>query len=195
MESIYELKDLHIDLDLDNYYFFKNGLTDLEIDKIFDISKKYIFQNGKINKQLNTSYRNSKIKWIPQNDETKWLYNKIRNFVKEANSISWNFDLIGFGEDIQIGEYNSKDKGHYDWHLDIGKNSINRKISISIQLSDPNDYEGGELEFKIGKNIIKAPKEKGTVILFPSYLLHRVTSVIKGKRVSLVLWISGPPFK
>ena len=74
-------------------------------------------------------------------------------------------------------------------------NLVKEKISISIQLSDENEYEGGELEFKTGMNNITAPKNFNSVLLFPSYLIHRVKPVTKGTRRSLVLWISGPKFK
>ena len=96
----------------------------------------------------------------PINEETKWLYNKIAKQVREANKI-WGFDIIGFGEDIQIGTYTAENTGHYDWHLDIGKDSNFRKISVSDQLSDPNDYQGGELQFYTKRKITIAPKEKG----------------------------------
>jgi PKHD-type hydroxylase len=70
-----------------------------------------------------------------------------------------------------------------------------RKISITVQLSDPNDYEGGVLELNVGNTIVQMPKEKGCAVLFPSYILHRVTPVTKGIRKSLVLWVGGTTFK
>ena len=77
----------------------------------------------------------------------------------------------------------------------MGKNSNWRKISISVQLDDENDYMGGDLQFYTKQTLTNAPRKKGTVIMFPSYLLHRVTPVVKGVRHSLVTWISGPPFR
>jgi len=80
--------------------------------------------------------------------------------------------------------------------MDIGKGKYSkRKISITVQLSDPDEYEGGDFEFLIGKEIIKLPRKKGCAIVFPSYFLHRVTPVTKGTRKSLVLWGSGQPFR
>ena len=70
-----------------------------------------------------------------------------------------------------------------------------RKLSITVQLSDATEYEGGELQFMVNQNIITAPKEKGTAIIFPSFCLHRVTPVIKGSRKSIVGWIAGPPYR
>ena len=107
----------------------------------------------------------------------------------------WNFDIVGFGEGLQVGTYISDNNGHYDWHIDCDSSTSFRKISMSIQLSDPNDYEGGELQLFTKKTITTLPKDKGTIIFFPSFLLHRVTPVTKGKRISLVAWITGPQFK
>ena len=70
-----------------------------------------------------------------------------------------------------------------------------RKISITVQLSDPSEYEGGDLQIKINAGQSDTPKGLGNVVIFPSYLLHRVTPVTKGLRRSLVLWITGPAFK
>jgi PKHD-type hydroxylase len=80
--------------------------------------------------------------------------------------------------------------------MDIGHGSGSlRKISVVIQLSDPTEYEGGELQVMNGEEPYRVcNKEKGSLIMFPSFLLHRVTPVTKGCRRSLVLWISGPPF-
>ncbi|MFT7073376.1 MAG: PKHD-type hydroxylase [Patiriisocius sp.] len=66
---------------------------------------------------------------------------------------------------------------------------------MTIQLSDPNDYEGGDLRFMINKEIVNAPKEKGTIIIFPSFIMHRVTPITKGTRQSIVGWVSGPPYR
>ena len=83
-----------------------------------------------------------------------------------------------------------------DYHLDIdGSYGVQRKISIVVQLSDQEDYEGGELELKTSKNSYVADKSKGSILLFPSFCLHKVRPVTKGKRNSLVLWVSGMPFK
>ncbi len=197
MQSIYNTRDLNRNknLDLTNYHYYKEYFTDEDIDKILKLSEKYPFVDGKVPTVVDTTYRSSKIKWLPNNSETKWLYDKIAHLAKKSNDQLWNFDIIGLGEHIQFGEYSAEQSGKYEWHVDIGKNNLHRKISISIQLSDPTTYDGGDLEFFKSRNIIKAPKEKGTAILFPSFILHRVTEITKGTRKSLVIWISGPPLK
>jgi PKHD-type hydroxylase len=84
---------------------------------------------------------------------------------------------------------------HYEWHIDRGMQTGTRKLSLSLQLSDPDDYEGGDLEMWFGGEPTKASRERGMMTFFPSYVMHRVTPVTKGVRYSLVCWISGPPFK
>ena len=180
--------------DFGNYYYFENALCDEEIEVIKNIAKNYPMQSGTAGGKVRQGYRKSKICWLPKNEETLWLYEKVGDMVKKANKI-WGFDITGFGEDFQFGEYNSQDNGYYDWHLDLGPESIWRKISLSIQLTDPKTYEGGDLQFHKSQNYTTAPKEKGTIILFPSYLCHRVTPVTKGVRHSLVTWITGPPYR
>lgn len=180
--------------DFGNYYYFKNALCDQEIEVIKSIAENYPMQSGTAGGKVRQGYRKSKICWLPKNEETSWLYEKVGDMVKKANKI-WGFDVTGFGEDFQFGEYNSEDNGYYDWHLDLGPESIWRKISLSIQLTDPETYEGGDLQFHKSQNYVTAPKEKGTIILFPSYLCHRVTPVTKGVRHSLVTWITGPPYR
>ena len=182
-------------LDYDNYYFFRSAFDDNEIELIKKISNQFPQENATIAQTgIHPEYRNSKISWIPYNQNTHWLYQKLGTLAKKANQI-WQFDITGFGEKLQYGEYNSNDKGHYDWHIDIGTHQPYRKISMSIQLTHTDNYTGGELQFHTAKRIKIAPKDKGTVIFFPSYLCHQITPVTQGKRYSLVTWITGPPFK
>lgn len=109
---------------------------------------------------------------------------------KEAG---WNFDITEF-EKIQVGKY--EEGGHYDWHIDSfvpDKDKKQRKLSAVAFLSDPNSYEGGVFEFKIALLPEKMPK--GTIIVFPSVLEHRVTAVDSGTRYTAACWASGPAFK
>jgi PKHD-type hydroxylase len=88
------------------------------------------------------------------------------------------------------------DGDFFNWHLDFGAGEISaRKLSMTIQLSDPDEYEGGDLQFMINEKIVTAPREKGTLIIFPSFMIHRVTPIIRGTRQSIVGWVSGPPFR
>ena len=98
-------------------------------------------------------------------------------------------------ESIQYTEYYGTNEGGYEWHMDCGEKIQNqRKISVTVQLSDSNEYEGGDLEFNIGRKIT-AQREKGVAVIFPSFYLHRVTPVTSGIRKSFVLWVGGEPYK
>ena len=150
-----------------NYYYFDRVFSDEEINNILEISKKYNTENGTVSNEIDYNYRKSKITWIPQTEETKDIYQKIYELVKKANDKMWNFNLSHFKEDLQLGEYVEGE--HYDWHMDVGTNCSTRKLSVSIQLSDPEEYEGGELNFYLNRHTSKAPKNKGTMIIFPSF--------------------------
>lgn len=200
---------------LNNYYFFRGGLSTDDIDRmtkqlytelhipelqgqfknVLDTITEKLHE-GNVSGVIDKTYRDSRIHWIPKNNDWEWLYSKIGNFVFRANETMWNFDISFMNEQIQYTEYDADYSGKYDWHVDFGAGiSSMRKIAIVIQLSDPNEYEGGELQFYTTKNLTIAPKDKGTVICFPTYFLHRVTPLAKGKRRSLVLWVSGTPFR
>jgi PKHD-type hydroxylase len=79
--------------------------------------------------------------------------------------------------------------------MDLGPSIANRKLSMVLQLSDPKDYEGGDLQINTGGVISTVPKEKGTISFFPSYLLHRVTPTLSGTRISLVTWLGGNTYR
>jgi PKHD-type hydroxylase len=180
---------------LDNYYFFPKVLSDEEIEAIMEIARDAPEVAGKIGYGVNdVTYRNSVIKWLHHNEKTKKIYERLNDLAVCANQRTWKFNITNVFESLQFTEYSADVQGHYDWHMDVGNNNSTRKLSMSIQLTDPAEYEGGNLEFMKGRNPNIAPREKGTVIFFPSYLLHRVTPVTRGKRNSLVLWYHGPTF-
>jgi|688.fasta_scaffold452724_2 PKHD-type hydroxylase len=189
-----------------DYYWFEKGFSNVEIRNVLRISKLYDFQEALTQSEIEFNdskkeenpIRKSNIKWMaPEADKTEWLYYKLMQQALEANFNYWKFDLSCVKDAIQYTEYNGEEGGGYDWHLDVGPAPLNhRKISITVQLSDPDDYEGGDLEIWAGgKEPIKAPKQKGAVVMFPSYLMHRITPVTKGVRKSLVLWVGGNTFK
>jgi PKHD-type hydroxylase len=150
--------------------------------------------------------RNSNIVWL--ND--KWIYDIIHPFVHMANkNAGWNFDW-DFSEDCQFTIY-KKDQ-HYSWHPDSSEtplvsenknlNGKIRKLSVTLSLSDPNTYKGGELEFHARQNrhcddyyTCDPIKPKGSIAVFPSFVWHRVKPVTEGTRHSLVVWNLGYPFK
>lgn len=139
--------------------------------------------------------RITRVAWIAHSSETALFYEKVAEVVRHLNANFYHFDVTGL-ENFQYTLYHGSEGGHYDWHIDYGgHNPRPRKISISIQLSEPQAYEGCELHLKAGNRIDIAPKKRGTIIAFPSFFLHRVTPVTAGTRKSLVVWAAGTPFR
>ena len=186
------------EVDLLNWYWFERGFSIDEINRTLELTAKFNYEEAVTfgTDSPNDEIRKSRLKWINNSHmDAKWLYSKVLDLVKTANSNLWNFDLISSPESIQYTEYH-EGGGHYGYHVDIGPGSAShRKVSLVVQLSDPSEYEGGEFEILRGMNPEKLPNNQGAVLLFPSYLLHRVTPVTKGVRRSLVLWVGGSAFR
>lgn len=133
--------------------------------------------------------------WMEASAESKWIYDRIQGVTRALNDRVYQFAISGFSEHLQYSIYHGTEGGHYDWHVDQGPLRTRRKLSISVQLSDASQYEGCDLQFYAGNQIETAPRERGTVIAFPSYVLHRVTPCTKGTRKAIVAWTTGPQFK
>ncbi len=149
------------------------------------------------------SIRRSSTAWIVPDDDTWWIYEKLAAVAEKANR-RYGFDLDGFGEDLQFTTYGERG-AFYSWHQDgLDGNVSGRKLSLVVQLSDPEDYDGAELQFfdvaeDYDANELAAftelTRERGTVVAFPSFEYHRVLPLRRGARRSLVAWVSGPPFR
>lgn len=133
------------------------------------------------------SSRSSSISFIPPNPDDAWVFDRLRMVAAQANQ-KFGFNLKGFDEGMQLGRYTTGD--FYHWHADLGADvSAFRKLSLVVQLSAPAEYDGGELEFFPAT--ITAPRDRGTIIVFPSYIPHRVLPVTRGVRWSIASWIAG----
>jgi len=179
------------------YVFVENAFSKTECEKIIEIGKSNSLIESKIGDTKTRNIkeiRDSNISWINPTENTNWMYKKISDIILQVNASVFNYDLFGIGESIQFTEYNSPG-GKYDIHHDCMENYLPRKLSFSLQLTDPKNYSGGDLKLHYGGEPVVAPKKQGTVILFPSYNLHEVTPVTKGTRHSLVAWVTGPNFK
>jgi PKHD-type hydroxylase len=143
---------------------------------------------------LDLKKRKTTIAWALAGSD---VFNTVYDYMQAANDhAGWYYDISGI-EPVQIGEY--VDGGYYDWHSDMDSpcmEGFQRKLSCSLQLSDSDDYDGGDLilENSEGKQFV-APRQKGSVIVFPAFLKHKVTPVTKGVRYSAVAWMRGPAFK
>jgi PKHD-type hydroxylase len=176
-----------------NYYYYTNAFTLEELDTIKTIGNSYPKQSAEVgggeDSQV-SDYRKSEISWIPEEPNNQWLYDKIAQYAISANKEMWNFDIWGYHDALQFTNYYG-DGGHYDWHADLGPGISNRKLSVVLQLSDPKDYVGGELQMNTGGGITSVAKEYGSLCFFPSFVLHRVTPLTSGTRTSLVTWLCG----
>jgi len=173
--------------------------------KIVEMAMTLPVVNGQIGEETtvtDSKMRRSSIRWIPRFDLRFFpLCGNLELLFREGNRHAFGFDLTAF-HSIQFTEYYATNEGFYDWHQDATWTSpllVRRKLSLVVQLSDPADYEGGRLEFK-KEDCGETPKPEtilpqGTVIVFPSFLHHRVTPVTSGTRYSLVTWIEGPSFR
>jgi PKHD-type hydroxylase len=179
---------------LQTWAYWDSAFTPEECKKIIEIGNKKKLIQGTILHGTTSSMRDSKIAWLYPTEELNWVYTRISQIIYDLNKKYFNFELYGFIEGFQFTHYQQPD-GKYKKHVDRGLNAFIRKLSLSVQLSDPSSYEGGELLLHEEENPIIVPKEQGKLITFPSYIMHEVKPVTKGERYSLVAWITGPSFK
>jgi PKHD-type hydroxylase len=130
-------------------------------------------------------------KGINYNQNNIWMFHKILQIGIEANKAYYNFAITNL-QGTRVNEY--RENEFIDWHVDIGnKETSTRKISIVLLLSDEKDFDGGQLKWNPAPAAF--PQEQGTVIVFPSYIIHKVEPITRGRRFSLVTWFHGPPFR
>jgi PKHD-type hydroxylase len=180
------------------FAYATNCFSREEIEKIIRIGETNFSGKAELeNGMSNSSIRNCLISWIEPNEETTDIFRKMSNIITSLNDQFYKYDLTEM-ESFQFTTYSDKTEDFYKSHSDDGyKFNLFRKLSVSVQLSDPEEYSGGELVFY--RNTLTectiAPKEIGTVIVFPSFVIHEVKKITSGTRKSLVTWVNGPRFK
>ena len=181
---------------LEPFVWLENTFNEQELDWLQDHAKK-ANQNGQLGGgAVNSNIRRSQISWMENNKDSNWIYHKLAHAVSSINSKFYRFDLTGFGESLQFTNYDQSEHGMYRWHQDFGTlQTSNRKLSVVVQLTDPSEYEGGNLQLMTNGQPMNVRKERGLLVAFPSWQVHQVTPVTQGSRQSLVMWISGPAFK
>ena len=200
------------------YWYFQSVIPKRICDEIVRYGKEQdkeiaLTGNSEKNNLTNSELKNiqkkrkSDVVWMSD----KWIYKEIQPYIHQANtSAEWNYEWDG-AEACQFTEY--KQGQVYDRHCDSYIEPYNhpedpnthgklRKLSMTISLTDPQEYKGGDLEFDFRNQdeasqprICKEIRPKGSIIVFPSFVWHRVTPVTKGTRHSLVCWNLGYPFK
>ena len=166
-----------------------------ELDYLQNIAKN-AFEQAEVGGVhfVNERVRRSSVNWVEKNQENYCVFEKLSEVVSNINRDYYGFDLLGFSEKLQLTNYSSQNQGTYTWHQDFNAD-CSRKLSLVLQLSEPSDYEGGNLQILTNSNARNVERERGLIALFPSWTLHQVTPVIKGSRQTLVTWICGAPFK
>ncbi len=172
-----------------------DGFMPHEVDRILDLwdadKKEKATVTG--DEPYRDEQRRSSVMFLEPTEETQWIYNRIAELGTAINAQRYGFDLQGFLQPLQLAEYGAGE--YFDWHLDFtGGPGSHRKLSVTVQLSDEDAYEGGDLQFQVNE-VETAPRRKGTVVVFPSFIQHRVTEVTSGTRHSIVGWLSGPPYR
>lgn len=188
------------------YAYYNNVFSDEEIQEIIRIGQSSGLTKGTIKGEhvdpeketKNYVIRNSDISWLSPSSETEFIFRRLSDIINTLNDEYYQYDLDMI-ESVQYTEYDSSNQGHYIAHIDTGHSGMiaKRKLSVSLQLSDENEYEGGELILYTNRldEPCVAPRTKGTMTVFNSMTLHEVKPVTKGNRKALVAWVLGPKFR
>ena len=172
----------------DIWQWQKGEIPDEMCDCIVNSIDNTLYQKGTTGNNNKLLARNVNIQFI----NITWINALLCGYIRYANSLNFHYNLSD--EDKELAQISKYSVGEfYGEHRDFGTNdnSITRKLSLTVQLSDEDSYEGGDLIFFNGSIKDKAPRGKGSVIVFDSRLFHEITPVIKGTRYSLVKWYHG----
>lgn len=143
--------------------------------------------------QIVANVRRTRICWLDRETD-RWAYDLVWTIAGTVNQLL-RYDIASVPEEIQLARYDAGESGFFTWHADTVPSDMTRKISISIPLNEPSEYEGGIFEINQGSGVAQVPQEPGVPIIFPSWLIHRVTPVTRGARYSMVAWIRGPNWR
>ena len=192
-EPKFENSAWNFEIDQTHFYAsWNNAFSKLECETIINTAKNKGLITGTTREESNV--RDSKISWLYPTDNLDWVFRRVTDITLNLNEKFFKFDLFGLNEGLQFTNYKAP-SGKYGKHVDRGINTPVRKLSISIQLTNPEEYEGGELYLYDEDKGTLMEKAQGTLILFPSYVLHEVMPVTKGERNSLVTWVTGKQLK
>ena len=182
---------------IEPFAWWEGAFTEQELDWLQQKAKEAKEEGliGTEKGRVDNKIRRSELNWLDKNQECAWVFDRLAHVASSLNADYFGFDLTGFGESLQLTNYHEARQGMYTWHQDFGSSGVSRKLSMVLQLSDPNEYEGGELQILTRKESTSIQKKRGLITVFPAWTLHQVTPVTRGTRQTLVAWISGPPFK
>ena len=191
------------------YCYWDNAFTNDELDLIETYCMQFETEIAKTNNNnlaVIHNIRKSKVKFLDkiEDSEMSFVFDRLNSVIDKINEDYYNFDLNGYDR-IQYTEYNGNDTGQYGYHIDMHTGNCydihrgeTRKLSLSLILSEPSSYDGGEFTIKLNENNITdilVEQKRGRIILFPSFFMHKVHPVRRGIRKSMVVWVEGPKFK
>lgn len=182
---------------IEPYAWWEGAFSEKELNWLQEQAKNADTQaqiGGAKDEESLRKVRRSNISWLGKTQDTAWIFEKLAHVASSLNAQHFRFDLTGFGEQLQLTNYDGSDAGTYGWHQDYNA-KISRKLSLVVQLTDPSEYDGGNLQVMTGGEAMNVRKQRGLIAAFPSYVLHQVTPVTNGSRQSLVSWVSGPAFR
>lgn len=177
-----------------SWAYWEKAFTKEECEKIISIGNSHNQYQAKTRKNEMNKVRKSEVTWLYPSDDLDWAYRRLTDIITNLNDRFFKFDLFGATEGFQFTKYTAPG-GKYGKHIDSSPGTVIRKLSFTLQLSEPNSYKGGDLCLYLGDKAEVMSREQGYVALFPSYVLHEVRPVTQGTRYSLVSWITGKPFK
>ena len=184
---------------METFAWWDGGFTEAELDWLQQKARNANVQaqigGAEATNGINKNIRRSQVNWLNNTSETQWVFQRLGDIASKLNAQFFRFDLTGFGEALQLTHYDQSEHGMYGWHQDYGSFGPSRKLSLVLQLSDPADYEGGNLQLMTSGDPVNVRKQRGLVAAFPAYVMHQVTPVTQGNRQTLVAWVSGPAFK
>jgi PKHD-type hydroxylase len=200
-QQIMTIHDIHSPLE--QFVIWADALNEEEIRDVISIGEMAEFQQGVVGGSslnsdhvLDTEVRDNTVSVVMPSEQTEWLYNRIQQIISKVNYDKFQFDL-GMFEILQYAKY--KEGQFYDWHCDAGPNlGYHRKLSVVVGLTDSSEYEGGDFVINYNGNPDKCETIRllpGQILIFPSWVPHKVTPVTSGERVTLVTWVNGPKFR
>ena len=173
-----------------------DGFVPHEVERIRNLWDDALSEKATLSgaEKYNEHLRKSSVMFLEVAQDTLWIYERIASFAGRCNVERYGFDLNGFLQPLQLTRYDTGE--FFDWHMDFHAGEIShRKLSVTVQLSDEKSYDGGDLQFMVNNRTVSAPRRIGSVVVFPSFILHRVTEITAGSRSSIVGWLSGPPYR
>lgn len=184
----FELDPVH------SWAYWEKAFSKEECERIVATGNDRTQRQAKTKSASSQKIRKSEVAWLYPRDDMEWAYRRMTDIIMSLNDQFFKFDLFGATEGFQFTKYTAPG-GKYGKHIDSSAGNLIRKLSFTVQLSDPSEYQGGDLLLHFGSKPEVMKREQGHVAVFPSYVLHEVTPVVQGTRYSLVSWITGKPFK